>query len=561
MATKKLETSKPKPTIDLIFEKNILTENGRWVFDETVDEFIVIGSKGSGKTFPVKVKEALRMNNDYYFHTFDGRKNHTAASKKLGGYIRNTLTLMAYRFDMGKPHRNQNNFYIKTRSKSDMDANPSQTYFAMNNLDATDGGMPANGGYIGILHIDEPVIEEDVSNPEKIASEKEWKFDMDRVYSNLNRSNLQFNNMRGTDHKTQSFFTMNPYGDHPLILKAERILPESEYIEYIFGFDIFKIEKDKEKIENLFSDEQWKQRIEDNCIMSRDYIDPETERKTKVVRNSAFANPLNLSILKKKALFADMKTALIDGDRSGLMLIIGNKAIPKPKPEMLVYPEEMKPLEKTVEEFVKEGWIIDHATFAWDIDTSRVLTFTPTYSLKKFIKKDEFDDDMFDWHVNIGEQVEIRANGTGKMGEKNDIYIEVIAQTMVEKYESLQALTQLPFEVAYVVDDKRKWYVLEISKKELPFITTVDTGKQHGKTFGIAPRQDTMINGFLTGKLSIHPNNKKILIDYKVCKKARIDEPERDTKGTTNYLDRIDSAEYSVQYYISVLLGDKYEWK
>ncbi len=57
---------------------------------------------------------------------------------------------------------------------------------------STDGKAPAAGGYFGLVEIDEPVVKQDVGNPDKIPTAAKFNEDMDIIRDNLERYNDTF---------------------------------------------------------------------------------------------------------------------------------------------------------------------------------------------------------------------------------------------------------------------------------------------------------------------------------------------------------------------------------
>lgn len=103
-----------------------------------------------------------------------------------------------------------------------------------------------------------------------------------------------------------------------------------------------------------------------------------------------------------------------------------------------------------------------------------------------------------------------------------------------------------------MVDDKRKWFLHELYKKKIYFIKNYQMVSQHGLN-DIAHRQDAMTHGFENDNLFNHPKNKALEHDLKVCLRRDLKDTRRDTTGTVNYLDRIDSAEYGFEPFTGVL--------
>lgn len=107
---------------------------------------------------------------------------------------------------------------------------------------------------------------------------------------------------------------------------------------------------------------------------------------------------------------------------------------------------------------LKAGYNPTHITYSIDIDTSRVLTITPIIKLTKEENKMTLNRTIQhsktkDEYIYVDRQIEIIANGTGEMGELNDIYVDMVIKVLDKHFKSLK----LPLLSAIiVVDDKRK---------------------------------------------------------------------------------------------------------
>lgn len=53
--------------------------------------------------------------------------------------------------------------------------------------------------------------------------------------------------------------------------------------------------------------------------------------------------------------------------------------------------------------------------------------------------------------------------------------------------------------------------------------------------------------------INIDPHNANLIADYRTCQKANMYEKKRETRGTKNYLDRIDAVDYAIQPFTSMI--------
>lgn len=550
------ESNKQELTLENLIASGIMSSHASWAFDRKPDIICVIGPKESGKTYPVKVREIYDMHHDFYCSTQAARKYSTAASKKLGGYAMTAYNIMRQEFDITDCRYVSNNFYMLHKSKREMMKNNSQGYFSLEDITgSTDGGSVPNAGYIGTVHVDEPVVKEDVGDLTKIPDEKEWASQLRVIRSNFGRSVESFNDRMGrkeikgwTEKKMQMFFTMNPWGDHPLIIQGEEHFPEKDFIMHQFGFDIFQFEKKPEALAPIFKDEKLRERIITNCVMTKDV---EIEKvKYKFVRNNIFANPLKIK--KQDEIFANIEKALVEGDRTALMIVLGTKAMPNIREEMMTYPAKMSPNLVTLDDYKENGYKIHHMTFPWDVDTSRVLTFAPTYHMRKINNLGVLEE-----RIHTGWVESHKVKGTRHNIQLNLGYMEFMKRRMNEHYEEVAKYFEHPNVKAHIfIDLQSDWYVLELSKSNNYPHWASGIGKPPKiHNFSIAMRQQTTINGYNSGRLTLDPRNVDLLNDYKVNKKAVIDKPTRQDKGGKNYNDRIDASEYGITLYWGIILG------
>lgn len=117
-----------------------------------------------------------------------------------------------------------------------------------------------------------------------------------------------------------------------------------------------------------------------------------------------------------------------------------------------------------------------------------------------------------------------------------------------------------PFIKKYlVVDALRVSFLREFDRMiadnilDSTLFSIMDKAFKTGALFSIAERQNKTILGITNGTLYFHPDNTALITDMKKCVKAEKYSPERKTTSSTNYLDRIDSMEYGLQY--AVLKG------
>ena len=534
-----------KVTKKALLAHNIIDEHkAEWLWHEAKRK-VVIGGKGTGKTHPVKLKELWLMETFKDANTFDFRKYKESATTTMSGAMLYAVRdLAGWGFDVTDYRRSMNNLY-KLDDKKTMDNNQKQRYAALEDPTSTDGQAPSNGGFYGIIHIDEPVVKDDVLNPDKIPTKEKFETDMKIIRENLSRFNDPYM-MRKSLTKPphyEEFFTMNPWGTHPLIVEAGEFFPEDEYIEWKFGYLIDDIIGDQNLIDKLFASQDWVDRVQSRHTMSK----YQASTDTLFVRMDKWANPMNRLPQKSEQLFKDLKKAFEEGNRREIMIMIGTLYEEELDARELVF--HIDDYNETDPAVYDDKWEKIAVNYSVDVDTSRVFTITPTILYRKAVGISPTKQFKYKHEVFVDQIIEIKATGTGEFGEMNDIYVKAIEEVVSKHYWSKVKSTTKG--VIISVDDKRKWYLNELRKLKIPFVNKYRSFQQHGD-WAIAARQDMVTAGLEQGAIKIHEKNKHLIQDMKSCTKADINKPERKTSGRTNYLDRIDSMENGVIPFASV---------
>lgn len=532
------QTKNIKVTWENVLQHKILSQAKIDIASHKAKKKLIIGAKGTGKSIIPIVKSIVQFENDPYFNVFGFRKYKEQATSKMSELFYQAYSIFkmkGFQFPYDYELKSQRAELIRSTTRQTL-GNQAFRFGSLDNASgSTDGGAPTNGGYFGIITIDEPVIEKDAFDTSKIPSKSQWDKDTSIILDNLDRFNDNFTEITQRDVTTEIYFTMNNWGDHPLILYAESILSEKEFIEYIFQEPIENFLNNPDYIQQKFSDPQWVLQFQQNNTLSR-YDEKED---TLVSRMQKFANPNNWSDKRREPLLQAIQKALAEGDYNQLTILLGTKAVPEIDTDMLSY--NIKDYNTTsLDTLTEDGWRLGQINYSWDIDTSRVLTLTPTIELFK----QQLNLLTQNWDVEkiiyIDKQVELPAMGSGQIGELNDVYVRQMQRAMTNHYNKL---TEKPLKKAIIsVDDKRKWFLHELFKQRLPWQGQYKTFDQHGE-FEIGNRQDWTHIGFENKVIYMNPKNKALMDDFKVCVKRDKDDHRRKTTSTTNYLDRIDSFE------------------
>lgn len=119
----------------------------------------IIGAKNSGKTEIVNANILMMMERDPMASAVACRKTATSASKRLASALSKTKVNLGrnpYKFNFPIPYKKtQSNMYRQKDKRYNFE-NQSVEYVSFDAPDSLAGIACANGGYIGIVHIEEP---------------------------------------------------------------------------------------------------------------------------------------------------------------------------------------------------------------------------------------------------------------------------------------------------------------------------------------------------------------------------------------------------------------------
>lgn len=559
-------------TTAFLREHNILEEEKIQIIEHPASTKKIIGAKMSGKTIVAKADEFIFMENNPLGCTLDGRKQKDQASEKLGGYFHRFIKMC---IQMGyKPRYNYEKKRLRTYSlkdKRNMMNNSYQQYFSLEDVDGTDGMAPENLGFYGRMHIDEPIIRADMLNPDKIPDKEKFKADMDQIDSNIARFTDDFVKYYGkTPPGLVKWFTMNDWGKHPMTVAFNDKFPQTRFIKHITGHELDTLLYNKELIIKLT-----KPRTENGNILDSEWADLwlknhtlsvyDEEEDELLVRMTIFANPNKRnekrvlgSANKKGTKFYLEKIAegFLKGNWRLLAFYSGLQFEAQPESDLLVYNINSFN-ETTLQSLIKEQWIPLKLSYGIDIDTTRVNTITPTWYLEKHTRafggKWKKTKALF-----IDKQIELKAMGNGDFGEMHEIYAKQMALMIKKHFLKSLKIKEVDFNLEKtfcVVDDNRKHYIKELKNTNMlnGYIETFMGAVKQGH-YEIIERQDYVETSYAKGILHTHKANKPLMDDFKSCVKASPNITTRTTAGTINYLDRIDSAEYSLYPFITTMV-------
>ena len=523
-------TDNPKVTLEEFLDKKIITQTQYDIIKHKASKKVIVGGKGTGKTHMVQADKFIRFENENYFNAFGFRKYKDQSSTKLASYFSNFYFFLKHKGLKIGNYKGSTSHFQKITSQRDANQNQKFMYGSLENITgSTDGGAPSNGGYYGIIEIDEPVVKQDIANPDKIPNIDKWNEELDLMQDNLFRFRTRFNNPVET-----IWMTMNWWGDHPETIATDKYLPIEQFKQYNFNNEFDDIFGNLTKIDEWFDNQDNIDILIKNS--TQQYYDEEND--TLYVRNTKFANPSNVGDPKAyKVLINSIKVALKSKNENKLAIAMGYKHMGDVlAQDTLVY--NIKEYNNAkLEDFYNQQYKPEAVHYSIDVDTSRVMTITPTFLFSKFVIFDGKESKIF-----IDKQIELPCNGTGEYGEKNAIYMDQIVEAIDKHYLSIKLKTP-KFKVSISVDDKRKIYLDSVKNSKVNrFTKQFRIFKQH-KAWDLIERQNLTHMGFSSGIVYNHIDNKSLETDMNVCVRQDVSSPKRKASGRTNYLDRIDSME------------------
>lgn len=532
-----------------IIDNDILTETKVEIARHKAKHKVIIGGKGTGKTFIPEVKAIMMFETNNYFNAMGFRHDKDKATTKLSGYFHNAVSLLKRKkMNITTDYEFRTNKSYKIEDKRVMNNNQKFEYGSLQDITgSTDGLSPNKAGYFGLCLIDEPINKNSIEKND-IPTDEQWEEDMKIISDNLDRWAFDMKAEMGNIPKVEYWYLMNDWGKHPLSVAVDKVLPEDDFIMWVLQYPLVELFGNKELLDELFADPEWKNNVLDKH--TKQFYDEKAD--TLYVRMTKFANPINCHESAVKTIFNDLYKALLTENKNALTISLGLRHEGRLDNDMLVFNIDFKDNIKTLDELLESGYEKKEITYGVDIDTSRVMTIAPTYLLQRKTPDPLEGTVLVEEALYVDRIMEFKANGTGVDGSKNDIYVDYIAKLIKNHIENNK---NFDIKKNIVVDDNRKMYMNSLMKLgTLPSTINWYQAVKNGKAFDIIPRQDKIEVGFNEKVIFIHPDNKDYMNDIKVCQKADIHSPKRKTTGTTNYLDRIDAVEYSTQPYSWKLL-------
>lgn len=519
---------------------------------------LLIGAKDSGKTIVVVVDEIYRMETDPMMNALGARKYSTGASKRLASAIlKNTIRLKQKGFHFEHEYHKTQQYIYRQKDKRNNYKNQAIEFVSFEDEDGLAGVDVNNGGYIGLVHIEEPALKGD-DNP---TGPEEWDSIMQTLKDSANRTVRDY---AATDPYHAPFnptwwYTLNDWDEgHYLSQLAEEKMPRQEFLDWVLGFSSKVLLGNKRLV-----DENWeeiKHNLTNNHTKQLEIPDIDGESWL-IVRMTKFANPnireprTDLDKESYEKAMRDAYDALWQADTTKLARVLG----------MLYEGVDTDPKVHNFfeldEEFKADGFVREEGrkvlgfSIGVDIDVDRRLTLTPSMiSAVKYNAGNPFQPN-YKWRdhkISIHPHRIINAYGKGENGKNTRIYKAGLLQTIpkiIEDYKDV--LEGIPIQV--VVDDNGgTWADALTVLKDSGIVDNLQTADKNGAIHGIPARQDRWQVGLEGEHIMIDEHNKEMFEFLYGVKKDK--KGTRIEKGKYEKLaDFINSAEYSLIPFVGAL--------
>lgn len=537
-----------KPTWDNVRKTKFLSDAKCDIGIHKARRKVLIGAKNCGKTIVGVVDGIVSWENDSYANLWGIKRWQRNAAQSMSSYALMVQSLMkAIGFFFPREYKQTQSELYRVSYKNNNQKNQRFDFGSLENPTQSTDGKPPAFGYISTVIMDEPVEEKDALEPGKLISSHEWEKVEEVLTSNLTRyteSHMDaFPDRSDKTKPTTIWMLMNNWGPHPIIVEADEFFPESDFIDWVLGYPLDTLLGNEELVLQLWKDEEYlKGLVERNTLSKYD-----REKDTLFSRFTVFGNPRNCVGEKLQMSLVKIRNALIEAKPTLLTIYLGMRQTPMLEDSMRVFPEQVikNHSNKTMEQLLKEGFKPTHVSYGVDVDISRIITIAPAIYMQKVASNGDVTN-----IVHIDPIKEYKTAGAGAMGQNLDQYTKFASKLILEHIVEKKLLK---CRIKVSVDDNLSFFMRDMSRTELSAYVN-----QWGKPIktganDITHRQDLLIAGLRNKVINIEPKNALLISDYRTCQKVNMYEKKRETKGTKNYLDRIDAVDYAIQPFTSMI--------
>lgn len=499
-----------------------------------------LGAKDGGKTRPVVTRLTGMVAYDKSIYGLALKKYKTNAAARLHTAVSNMareMRMAGYDIPLVQKGLSNSSFLRDVKFR---DNNQTIEYAALDDMDGIAGIEAPNLGQFGIVHIEEPVMKGDKEQP---SPEDFWET-IRVLESSVNRSNRRYAELNKTEIMFPTYhFTMNAWDDHPIVVEAEQVFPENDFLNFCLGIDNWETTS----VEYL--DENWeaiKKSLQENHTKA---VAVKKDGKA-FVRMTLFANPMwpsseivynpKLEASKEEQIenFWNMiKGAIINKDYSLLAIFLGMKK--QKSNENKTYQTSLLQTSDTVKQIKEEGWKIFGTSQGWDVDINRLFVDTPVVLAHKYSIYTGWEYKLF-----VLPQKEFLAGGDGG-GRNIPIYKNNMVAITEETHNEFIKLTgNSKFELGsylYIDDNQGQWLQYFLDDP----IHMKGKAQKHG-LWDIISRQNWLNQAINSGFIVIDEKNTKLIDEIKRSTLAQSSDKRDESGGLNKYYDRLNSMEYSV---------------
>lgn len=554
-AAKKAAVTKPRWTrADRI---KLIAQDKIDILDHPAKEKVWIGGKGAGKSRPVIVNGNTALEEDPYAQLLALKKYKDGAVTRLHTAVQNVaLEMKMLGYDVPEYEKSVNLTYrvVNFKTKSN---NQTIEYGSFDDANGLAGIEAKNVGYFAQVHIEEPV---EINDPNGVPSAEQWRAAMKTIQDSVNRSNSRHIRIHKRKIPSVTYhYTMNPWDLHPLIVDAEKVFPEQEFIDF-FSSDIINnhtLSKYDKKTDTLYIRLTKFGNPVTRCIenMLKDlnistFEEWEAFDKTTIDWEAPIFMDLGIDEYLVEVHFKDNQNesiwvqanrAIATKDSLSLAQIMGLKYSGSTGAKNTYNLDNLQTTD--TDELLKDKDVtVLGMSVGWDVDVrdGRSLVATPVYYIAK--KASVFD---YDYGVVFGKQRMIAAFGDGI--QQQEYYMDRITSVndeIINKTIELTGKNHFKWGPYVYLDENKINFLLGISKRNTRF-KAVGKAKKHGD-WEIVNRQDNFQMGISNGFYIIDDKN---IVLIKQLKQSIIQEGsvKRDESGKLEKeYDNINSAEYAL---------------
>jgi hypothetical protein len=359
-----------------------------------------------------------------------------------------------------------------------------------------------------------------------------FELKLDVIKWSIDRSNRKRKALFNEKIEQPKFhYALNAWDDHPIVVAAEELYPEDEFLSWVIGV------KDWKKIKYDYLEKNWKT-IKKNIIKNNMSYKIDKENDIAYVRITFFANPTwkdSRAVYKKhkkvsrKQQLEDfwnyIKSIILSKDYKALCIILGLKQRATQNNKTYVL-DKLETCD-TYEKIKKENYEVIGYSGGWDIDIRRKFVYQHSVFARKLIDIEwnpytKEKSPVYKHKIFILPCASFEANGGGKgqyIPEYMKNMLKITREKFLEAQRKLRIEDNLMFNKWVYVDDPQETWLSNLMPLNKMFI--LDKAKKQ-KDYKIHNRQDYFNDGFNNNYIIIDEKNKDLLreLNYSFIKEG-----------------------------------------